>query len=416
MFMLSGRPLYAVGFAVAVAALVWIPPALAEPAPPYEVLIDQLDQIPLAIEAEALHSAATARIRQARALPNPEIALEAENVYGRSPFAGYGSAETTLSINQPLELWGQRGARVNAAQAQADAVGLRREQVRWTTAGVLAQAYAEAEAASLRYDLAVEALSLTQADAAAVMALVEEGRESTLRGVQAESEVEAARAMVDEARANRDAAFAYLTALAMRAEPITSIGTSLLDRAPKPATPAARDFLAVQVAEAELDAADRLVTVERLRARPDVTASLGVRRFEEYDVEALTFGVSVSLPLFDRNTGAISAARAERRAAEARLDSQKWEAQAAYRAAQAGLDASISRTRAADGSVAAAEEAYRLARVGFDAGRISQLELRSSRAALISSRNATVNARLARVRAEIDLARLEGRAPFGEAP
>ena len=52
--------------------------------------------------------------------------------------------------------------------------------------------------------------------------------------------------------------------------------------------------------------------------------------------------------------------------------------------------------------------------IGFEAGRISQLELRSTRTALIASRNAAVDARIARVLAEIDLARLEGRAPFGE--
>jgi cobalt-zinc-cadmium efflux system outer membrane protein len=62
--------------------------------------------------------------------------------------------------------------------------------------------------------------------------------------------------------------------------------------------------------------------------------------------------------------------------------------------------------------VASAEEAYRLSRLGFEAGRISQLELRSTRVALISARDAAVEARLARVRAEIELARLQGRAPF----
>mgnify|MGYP002653611556 CR=1 FL=1 len=71
---------------------------------------------------------------------------------------------------------------------------------------------------------------------------------------------------------------------------------------------------------------------------------------------------------------------------------------------------------AADAGVTSSEEAYRLSRVGFDAGRISQLELRSSRAALIAARNAAVDARQARVMAEIDLALLEGRAPFGETP
>lgn len=416
MFINFGRPFYAVGFAAAAAAVAWVPPALPEPAPPYEALIERIDQIPISIEAEALYHAAKARVEQAHARPNPTISLEAENAYGREPFARYEAAETTFSVSQPLELWGQRDARIRAAQAQAGAAELRQKQMRWITTGVLAHAYAEAEAASLRYDLAVEALSLTQADADALMALVNEGREASLRGLQAASEVETARARVDEARASLDAALAHLTAFAMRPEPFTSVRTDLLDRIPEAATPAPGDILAVQVAEAELDAANQRIAVERLRARPDVTASLGLRRYEEYDVEALTFGVSVSLPLFDRNTGEIGAARAERRAAEARLSSQRWEKEAERRAARAALNASFSRTRAADSGVVAAKEAYRLTRVGVEAGRISQLELRSSRAALIAARSTAVDARLARARAEIALARLESRVPFGETP
>ena len=50
--------------------------------------------------------------------------------------------------------------------------------------------------------------------------------------------------------------------------------------------------------------------------------------------------------------------------------------------------------------------------MGFEAGRISQLELRATRTALVNARTAAVDARLARVRAEIDLARQDGRAPF----
>ena len=65
-----------------------------------------------------------------------------------------------------------------------------------------------------------------------------------------------------------------------------------------------------------------------------------------------------------------------------------------------------------DAGVTAAEEAYRLSRIGFESGRISQVELRVTRTALVNARSAAVDARLARVRAEIDLARLDGRAPF----
>lgn len=416
MFTPLGRPLRAVGFAMVAAPFLFLPLALADPAPPYEVLIDRLGQIPAAIEAEALHDAAEARARQARALPNPSIAVEAEDVYGSGPYSGYDSAQTTFSINQPLELWGQRGARIDAARAEADVAGLRREQVRWLTAGRLALVYAEAEAALLRHELATEALSLTQEDTRAAQALVDEGREPTLRAVQANSEAAVAQALLDEAQANRDAALASLTAIALLDEPATSIPVSLLDQVPPPAAGTGDDPLVVRVAQAELQAATTLVIVERHRALPNVTASLGVRRFEASRDDALTIGVNVSVPLFDRNRGSISAAQAQQRAAEARLTASRLEALAERRAAQASLDASSSRTRAADSGVTAAEEAYRLARVGFDAGRISQLELRSARTALIAASNAAVDARLARVRAEIDLARLEGRAPFGEAP
>lgn len=415
MFSFSVRSLPAIGFAVATTALLSSQMVLAEPAPPYESLISRLDEIPSTLEAEALREAAAARVQQARARPNPTIGLESADAYGGGPFAGYGRAETTLSVSQPLELWGQRGARVEAAQAEADATGLRSDQQRWLTAGRIALAYAQAEAAIRRYDLAAEALALTEDDGRAVAALVNEGREAELRGVQAQSETEASRAALDAARANRDSALAQLTAVAMLEELATSVDGTLLDRTP-PSSGASDELLAVKVAAAEVDAAKHLVTVEKLRARPSVTATLGVRRYEEFATEAYTVGVSVTVPIFNRNKGSVNAALAEQRAAEARLLTQRLETQAARRAAEANLTAADSRTRAADSGVAAAEEAYELARVGFDAGRISQLELRSSRASLISSHNSAVDARLSRVLAEIDLARLEGRAPFGGTP
>src|SRR5690625_1258396 len=97
MFMPFDRPLWAVGFAVAATAITLALPVRAEPAPPYETLIEHLDRTPATLEAEALLDAAKARAQQAGALPNPSISLEAENAYGRSPYNGYGAAETTFS-------------------------------------------------------------------------------------------------------------------------------------------------------------------------------------------------------------------------------------------------------------------------------------------------------------------------------
>lgn len=418
MSMLPGRPLVAVWLAVA--ALTIPLPSLAAnpvapPAPTYEDLIARLDVLPATREADALSEAAAARAEQARALPNPSIAYDQENVYGTGQYNGTGNAETSLTINQPLELFGQRSARIQAALSEASTADLRREQTRWQAAGRLAVAYAQAEAAARRHELAVETLSLTERDARGIAAMVEQGREPTLRSIQAQAEVAAGAAALDEAKALRDGAFARLSAIAMLEQPLQELGGSLLDRVPGDQPNTARP-LAVQVAEAELETATRRVTVERRRALPDISASVGMRRFRETGDEAFTVAVELTVPLFDRNRGGIRAAHAEQRAAEARLDAQKLDARAERLAAEAALAASNSRARAADSGVAAAGEAYRLARIGFDAGRISQLELRSTRAALIAAHNMTIDARVARVIAEADLAALEGRAPFGVTP
>ncbi len=407
------RSRLALGCAVVAMATVAIGPAWADPVPSYEELLERIGLTPAALEADALVDAAEARVRQAGVRPNPELSLEAENAFGSGPFSGYDNAETTLSVSQDLELWGRRGARVGVAQAEGRTSLLRRDLATLDAAGRLALAYAEAEAAERRLQLAQEALDLTIADARALMILVEEGREPLFRGIQAQSQAAAARAALDEAQAERDAAFARLTAVAMLPNPVTSIGTSLLDREPPAVVPTSSTSPEVRVAQAERDAAESQIEVERVRARPDVRVSVGVRRYEAEDATALTFGVSMPLPLFDRNRGNYDAAQAEFRAADARVMAATQTAQADLAGAEARLRSANSRVWATDGGVTAAEEAYRLSRIGFEAGRISQLELSSSRAALIAARNAAVDARLARVRAEVDLARLQGRVPFG---
>jgi cobalt-zinc-cadmium efflux system outer membrane protein len=399
--------------AIATATACLESPVRADPAPSFEALLLRLDETPATLEAGALLDAAEARVRQARTVANPELGLEVENAYGSGPFQDYDNAETTLSFSQDLELWGRRGARVGVARAQAGAAVLRLDLASVEAANQLALAYAEAEAADRRFHLAEEALAVTAADARAAQILVEEGREPRLRSIQGEAEAAAARANLEEARAEREAAFARLTAVAMLPTPVTSIESSLLDRVPAAMAAATGATPEVRVAEADSAAAESRIKVERIRAMPDIRASVGIRRYEAEDATALTFGVSMPLPLFDRNRGDIDAARAEFRAAEARLIGARQAAEASRNAAVARLRASASRVAATDAGVSAAEEAYRLSRIGFEAGRISQLEMRSSRAALINARNAAVDARLARVRAEIDLARLQGRAPFG---
>jgi cobalt-zinc-cadmium efflux system outer membrane protein len=393
-------------------------PAVADPAPPFRELLRQAQATaPRLAEARADVARAEGLSRQAGALPNPTLGLEVENFSGSGPFRGTSFAETTATIGQRLELGGKRSSRAAAGRAEVEAARLRAARGEKEYAFDLAVAYATAEASDRRLQLAEEGLTLAEEDARIASAFVDAGREPELRRVQARAAVGAARANVDDARAARATAFSNLTALAGAPAPLTSIQVSLLDESLPPNLGRAIDsasapgFLA---ARAEREAAVRRLQVERRRAIPDVEVSVGLRRFEEADATALIAGVSVPLPIFDRNRGAIGAARAEIDAANARLNAARLEAEAAARSANARTTAAESRLTAAREGETAAQEAYRLTRIGYEAGKLDLAELIAARRALTEARSQVIAAGVERVGAQAAIARLSATGAQGE--
>jgi cobalt-zinc-cadmium efflux system outer membrane protein len=106
------------------------------------------------------------------------MGLVVENAAGSGPYKAFDSAETTLSIEQPLELGGKRAARVSAAQADVAAAQARDDQGQVDFARDLALAYANAEAAQQRLAIARDSVDLAQADARAARLLVDNGKEA----------------------------------------------------------------------------------------------------------------------------------------------------------------------------------------------------------------------------------------------
>ena len=393
--------------------------ASATPAPPFAVLANQgSDSVPRMADAEASVREAEGFARQARVRPNPTVSLEIENFAGTGPYRGGDSSEVTASIETPLDL-GRRQARIGAGLAGVSAANARMQQARSVYLSELAEAYINAEAAEFRVQLARDTLAIAREDERVAVALVEAGREAELRSLQARAATLSAQAGLDEAQAARDSAFARLTALSAAPEPYTTIDTSLLahaDRVERFTAPDSSDAPSVLAAQGEVAVAAQRVRVERTLGRPDITVSLGLRRFPEADASAVVAGVSVPLPVFDRNAGNIGAAQAALSGAQARLRQAQLDAQAEANAAIARADAAQSRLRAAREAERVAAEAARLADIGYRSGRLSLLELLTARRALADARTLTLDARLERLNAEIALARLSGVVPFGDQP
>jgi cobalt-zinc-cadmium efflux system outer membrane protein len=327
--------------------------------------------------------------------------------------------QLTLSVSQPIELGGKRAARIAAGQAGIDAATARNRQVITDFGYELALAYGAAEAAQARVALFEEALAAAEEDLRAARALVDAGREADLRSVQAEAAATTAQADLEAARADAQTAFAQLSSLAGLSTPYMGVSSSLLPLAsdlPVPADVPPDASPAVLAAQAEREAAFRRIDVERTRAVPDVTPSLGIRRLTGSDETVFVAGVSIAIRLFDRNQGNIAAATAELQGADSRLTAARVEALNGWRSAVALARAADARVTASTQAQVASDEAYRLARVGYEAGRTPLVEVLLARRNLTLAQGSTLEARLARIRAEAQLARLSARIPFGAGP
>lgn len=376
-----------------------------------------LERAPILLEQAAKIRAANQDARQARALPNPVAGVEFENVGGSTAPGSSTQPQTTLTLTQPFEIGGKRSARIAAGKAGIATAEAEGRLVQADYAARLAVAYATAEAAQQRLRLAEDDLARTNEDLRAAGALVQAGKEADLRLAQARASVSAAMAIREGTIADLTEALANLSALAGVSEPYTSVVPAFLVNE-LPSSPVAGPGLdqspAVALAKAERDAVTAQVRVQQAQPIPGIGLMGGLRRFGGTGDTSLVVGVTASIPIFNRNGGGIAAAKEREIAAEQHLAGVRLEADAARRSALAQLTASQGRLKAAGDGEAAAAEAYRLGRIGYDAGKTSLLELLFLRRALTDAKALMIDARLARISALAALARMDGRIAFGD--
>ncbi|HOX21117.1 MAG TPA: TolC family protein [Gemmatimonadales bacterium] len=265
-------------------------------------------------------AAAAGRERQAGAWLNPTLSYGREQVSG----GGLTNAQDIVSLEQPLELGGQRGARRESASfalAAAEArVALAEAQVDWE----VARLYATAVASERRATLAEEAVAAFDRAVRTSEARLAGGDVSGYQHRRLALEAARYAGARLEARMARDTALQGLASLmgfsdSTAAVPSLQLVDTLL---PDPLTVTLDSLLALALAwrpellgarlEAEAGAADAdLAAAERV---PTPVLSGGYKAEEISGVgrlEGYVAGISIPLPLWDRRAGAVSAARAE---------------------------------------------------------------------------------------------------------
>jgi cobalt-zinc-cadmium efflux system outer membrane protein len=348
---------------------------------------------------------AAARARQARAWENPTLSVEVENVLGRGPYRDFDAAESTVSLSQPLPLGGGRGARVRAARSDEQAAPVALALAALELRRDVALAYAEAIAADRLAGIARERAALGAQTRAAVERRHAAGLESDLQ--RARVEVETA-GMQADARRRAAAALAHRRALASHWREATV--TAALDEAwfdaapdgafdgvPDAAPDAASTHPRLVVARARVEQARAELEGARRAPFSGLEATVGTRRFEDAPGadHAWVLGLSMPLPVWDRNEGGIAEARAALQGAEFDLERAARDLLAEREAALAERDAATLEVDALTMSgLPSSKSLAHLSVQGYEAGRLSLIERLDAERALVQTQEHLVAARL----------------------
>ncbi len=379
------------------------------PLPPSLTLAQALDEAearsPAIIAAQAEVQAADARIRQAGFRSNPEISVEVENFLGTGELRGFRGTETTVAVNQRLDLGGRRQSRVGTARAQLVSARLRLAIARADLGQQIREQFARAVTARERLRLAVENEERARELARITGELVDAGREPPLRALRARSAAAQAVAELEGARAEEAASRGLLASLFGVSTPPASVVGALLDLQPRIVDP--EQSLEVRLADSERLIAESNLRQEQVARKLDPAVGLGIRHVRETGDVGLVAGLSMPLPVFDRNQGNIAAARSNVIAAEARRTSAAASARVRGQNAIANVAAAEARVGALDrAAVPEAAEALRLTQLSYREGRASLLELLDAQEAYRNAQAALIDARLALALATAELGRI----------
>jgi outer membrane protein, heavy metal efflux system len=363
---------------------------------------------------------ARARLRQAGLRPNPSLDFEQQNGILNSP----GERGTTIGFSMPLELAGQRGRRIDLARAELEASEADVADRERRLASEVRLAYIETLAALREMEVTQNLYSLDVETARVVEARVEEGDASPL-------ELNLLRAEVDRLQARRALIEGRLQSSAARLKQLVGIAPDeqlklreALMAPLLPDPPASLDAAVdlalrtrpdLRFARLSEDVARAGYRLTKAQAAPQVTAfarySDILGTFDTTPVgvlndrdRLLAFGVSVTLPIFNRNQGAkaeaqlaITQAQRRREFTESVVRAEVTATYRRYEAAQASIQ-TYER-----GVIARSEQNVQTMRAAFQIGAFRVTELLAEQRRLVDMQREMTEALAERYRAMAEL-------------
>ena len=323
--------------------------------------------------------------QQAGLIPNPVASWDVEDTRR-------DSRTTSIKISQALELGGKRGARIDVASRAQDAAALTLEQRRNTLRAEVIDNYYGALRAQERLDLAQRSMTVAERGLVVANGRVTAGKASPVEATRAQVQLSEIRLELDRAQIGLTDAYRRLAASTGSAAPnFQAVATQ---NPSTPTVPSATQLLArleqtteLRLAELSIQQNEASVGLEKAQRIPDLDVSIGSQYDASVRERVNLVGVSMPIPLFNRNQGNVLAAtrRADqardlRNATELRLRTETRQALDLWQTANTEVRAFNQQI------LPAAQSAVDSATRGFEMGKFNFLDVLDAQRTLIAAR------------------------------
>ncbi|MDY0833292.1 TolC family protein [Pseudomonas sp. SED1] len=341
--------------------------------------------------------------QQAGLIPNPVASWDAEDTRRNS-------RTTTVKLSQTLELGGKRGARIDVATRAQEAAALTLEQRRNGLRADVIDGYYGALRAQERLDLAQRSLALAERGLVVANGRVTAGKSSPVEATRAQVQLSEIRLEFNRAQMGLTDAYRRLAASTGAAS--TDFQAVATQAQAAPELPPTAQLLGrlqqtveLRLAELKIAQGEAALGLEKAQRIPDLDVSIGSQYDASVRERVNVVGVSMPIPLFNRNQGNVLAAsrRADqardlRNAAELRLRTETRQALDLWQTANTEVRSFNQQI------LPAAQSAVDSATRGFEMGKFNFLEVLDAQRTLIAARTqylaATAQATEAWVRIE----------------
>ena len=352
-----------------------------------------------ATEAEA----AEAGIAQAGVLPNPEFAVALER---------FGANEIEATVEQTIELGKKRQLRTDAARKEFEATALKGTIVKLELEAEIVRRFIPIVAAGKKIALLDSMIAIAQATRDQIQMRLEAGASKQTDLIRAEIDIEKLAMEKNGIERENERARVQFAALGDTADTaLRNVSGSLAENSPVPSIDSLRRAVAASpyISGTTVEYERLAVKRKELRAEavPDLAVSAGYLRSNSEGYHAPLVGLSMSLPIFNKNRAAQRQVDLQQRAAVERRDGDLQRSAAAVDDLYGRLrETDAKRDLLRSSTIPKAEQVYAMMLAYYNAGNASFLDLTTARSELLQLRLVVLDLQTERAQILADLMQL----------